>query len=139
MTESIGHGTQIQRSDDRTSGGVFASVGVVYDVEPPGTQRDAVEKTSMASAERWREYMSGLKDAGELNFQMTFDPDDASVTAMETDLNFDGPGFYKIIFPDADEWGFSALLTLFQPTVPVGDAMLADVTFKLSGKPGWIA
>ncbi len=139
MDRSIGHGTVIQRSDDATSGGVFTSVGEIYDTQPPGITRDAVENTTMASIERWREFMGGLKDAGELSFTITFDPDAAEITALELDLNTDTPGFYKIIFPDADEWGFAALLTAFQPTVPVGDAMLAEVTFKLTGKPGWIA
>ncbi len=139
MEAAIGHGSRVLRSNDGTAGGTFADVGELYDIEPPGITRDPVEKTHMLSPERWREFIGGMKDGGELSFNMVFDPDAPETTAMELDLNTNIAGFYKIIYPDSDEWAFSALLTNFQATVPVEDKMMAEVTFKLSGKPGWIA
>ncbi len=137
--ESIGHGTQFQRSDDGTSGGTFASVGRVRDVTPPALARDAIETTDMESPERWREFIGGLKDGGEVSFEITFDPGSAETTAFMSDINTNTAGYYKLVFPDASEWGFAALMTGFEPGVPVGDKMTATVTFKVTGKPGWIA
>lgn len=137
--ERIGHGTQFHRSSDGTSGGTFAKVGRVRDLTPPALSRDPVESTDMESEDRWREFIGGLKDGGELNFEITFDPGSTETTDFMSDLNTDEPGYYKIIFPSADEWGFSALMTGFEPTTPVGEKMTASVTFKVSGKPGWIA
>ena len=139
IVDRIGHGTRLQRSDDGTSGGTFASVGSIRDVVPPPLSRDAVESTDMDSPERWNEYIGGMKDAGELSFDMTFDPGSSEHTAFMTDLNTDEAGYYKLIFPDSSEWGFSALLTGYEPDVPIKEKMTANVTFKLSGKPGWIA
>lgn len=137
--ESIGHGTRIMRSADRTSAGARTTVGRVRDVTPPAVARDPVETTDMESPDRWREYIGGGKDAGELSFEITFDPGSAETTQFMGDLNDDEANYYFIVFPDASEWGFLALLTGFEPGVPVLDKMTATVTYKLSGKPGWIA
>lgn len=138
-TDRIGHGTQFHRSDDGTSGGTFASVGRVRDVTPPELSRDAVQSTDMESLERWHEYIGGMKDGGETSFLMTFDPGSAELTAFMTDLNTNTAGYYKIVFPDASEWGFAALLTNVAPEAPIEGLMAATFTFKVSGKPGWIA
>lgn len=138
-TDRIGHGTVIQRSSDGTASGTFSSVGRVRDVVPPALSRQAVESSDMESTERWMEYIGGMKDGGEMSFEITFDPGSAELTAFMSDLNTDAPGYYKIVFPDASAWGFSALLTGFEPQTPVQEKMVASVTFKLSGKPGWIA
>lgn len=138
-TDRIGHGTQVQRSDDGTSGGVFSTVGAVRDVVPPALSREAVETTDMDSEDRWHEYIGGMKDGGEFSFEMTFDPGSAETTAFMSDLNTDTAGYYKIVFPDTSEWGFSGLLTGFDPQTPMADKMVATVKFKVSGKPGWIS
>lgn len=138
-TDSIGHNSKFHRSDDGTSGGNFASVGKIRDLTPPPLARDAVESTDMESPERWREFVGGLKDGGEVSFDITFDPGSTENTAFAGDLNDDSAGYYKIIFPDTTEWGFSALMTGYEPTAPIGDLMTATCTFKLTGKPGFIA
>lgn len=137
--ERIGHGTEFHRSDDGTSTGTFAKVGRIRDVTPPSLSRDAVETTDMESTDRWREYIGGLKDGGEVSFEITFDPGSTETTTFMGDLNDDDAGYYKLIFPDTSEWGFAGLLTGFEPSTPIGDKMMANVTFKLTGKPGWIA
>lgn len=137
--ESIGHGTKLLRSSDRTSAGVFTTVGRIRDVTPPELSRDTVDTSDMETEDRWRTYIGAMKDAGELSFEMTFDPGSAETTAFMGDLNDDIANYYKLQFPDASEWGFSALLTGFGATVPVADKMATTIKYKLSGKPGWIA
>lgn len=137
--DSIGHGTKIYRTADGTPGGSRTSVGRVRDVTPPNLARDAVESTDMESEDRWEEFIGGIKRSGELSFEITFDPGSTETTAFMSDLNTDTAGYYVIVFPDSSEWGFYALLTGFEPSTPVADKMVATVTFKLSGKPGWIA
>jgi len=139
QTDRIGHGVKLQRSSDGTSGGSFASVGTIRDVTLPGMARDSVEVTHQDSPERWREFIGGMKDGGELEFAMTFDPSSAESIAFLADLNADALGFYKVIFSDLTEWGFAGLVTNVDPEAPVEDKMEASVTIKLSGKPGFIA
>jgi predicted secreted protein len=138
QTDRIGHGTVLSRSSDATSSGTFTSVGNIRDVTPPGISRDAVEVTHMSSTEKWRAFIGGLKDGGELEFEMTFDPGSTETTAFHSDLNTDSAGYYKLVFPDSTEWGFSGLVTEIGPAAPLDDKMVADVTIKLTGKPGFI-
>lgn len=137
--ERIGHGTKIYRTADRTSAGTRISVGRVRDVTPPNVSRDVVETTDMESPDKWEEYIGGIRRSGEVSFDITFDPGSTETTAFLTDLASDAPGYYIIVFPDNTEWGFAALITGFDPTSPVADRMNASVTFKLTGKPGFMA
>jgi predicted secreted protein len=137
--DAIGHGTIVKRSQDGTINGTFLTVGRVRDVTPPPLSRDTVETTDMESEDRWEEFIGGIKRSGELSFDITFDPGSAETAEFTGDLNNDDPRYYSLTFPDATEWKFKALLTGFEPTVPVADKMAATVTYKLSGKPGFIA
>ncbi len=93
----------------------------------------------MPSTERWRTFIGGLKDGGEASFDINFDPSEASTTSFLSDINTNTNGYYKLVFPDATEWGFEAIATGFEPGDPIGDRMTATVTYKLSGKPGFVA
>lgn len=135
---SIGHGADFLRSDTGASGGNFGTVGEVLDITPPAISRDAVESTHMGSPEGWREFIGGLKDGGEAQIEINFAPGSATATAFLNDINADAPGYYKIVFPDATEWGFSALATGLEPGIPIDDRMTATFTVKISGKPGFI-
>ncbi len=136
---AIGHGSAFERSDDNTSGGTFATVGEVLNIGGPGLAKDAVDATHMASPERWREFISGLKDGGEVSVELSFDPDDATTTAALADCNSDVAGYYKVTFPDTTAWGFAAIATGLEVGVPLDDKMTATITYKLTGKPGFIA
>lgn len=137
--DSIGHGTKIYRHAGGVPAGARTTVGRVRDVTPPPLSRDAVETTDMESPERWEEFIGGIKRSGELSFDMTFDPGSDETPLFMSDLNTDTRGYYTVVFPDASEWGFYALMTGFEPTDPVADKMAATITYKLTGKPGWIA
>lgn len=139
MDDSIGHGTLVQRSADGLSTGVFSSVGKVRDIGVPAVARDVEDVTHMESPENWREYIGSTKDGGQLDLDITFDPGSAEMVAMYTDLNTNTPGYYKLVFPDATEYGFSGLVVDIAPTAPVSGKMAANVSVKVSGKPGWIA
>jgi len=136
---SIGHGSQFQRSSDGTSGGIFATVAGVNSVAGPGLSRDTIDVTDMDSTNRWREHIGGLKDAGEVTLELEFDPDGSDVTNFLADINNDASGYYKIIFPDATEWGFAAILTGYEPSSPQDEKMVATVTYKLTGQPTFIS
>lgn len=135
---SIGHGSAFQRSSDGTSGGSFSAVAELLAVNGPGLARDVIDVTDMDSTEKWREFVAGLKDGGEVTVDVNFDPNSSHVTDWLADLNTDTPGYYKIVFPDTTEWGFAALMTGFEPADPHDEKMTATVTYKLTGKPAFI-
>lgn len=136
---TIGHGTVFQRSSDGTSGGSFSAVAEVMSISGPGISRDAVDVTDFDSTDRFREFVGGLKNAGEVSMDIGFDPDSTDVTNFLADINTDTSGYYKIVFPDTTEWGFAALITGFEPGSPLDDKMTATVTYQLTGKPAFFS
>lgn len=141
MTADIGHGCDLQRSSNGTSGGTFATVGTIYEMSPPGATRDAVDKTSHSSTDRWREFIGGMKELGDMQIDLEFDPASTAVDDMYTDLNTNTAGYYKVVFNDvaSTEWGFSAFVTGVDVATPLEDKRMMTVTIKGTGKPAWIA
>lgn len=138
MTAQIGYGTKFKRAASG-SPSEYSSVGEVTSITAPGLSRDAVETTHMESTERWRTFISGLKDGGEVNIEINFDPSDSSTTDFLNDLNTDANVDYQIEWRDGTLWTFNALMTGMEPGVPIDDRITANCTFKVSGKPYFIA
>lgn len=136
---AIGHGSDFLRSDDATSGGTFATIGNVISLTPPNAVRETPAATTLQSTERWREYIGGMKEAGEATAELDLDPNDASLATLYSDLNTNTAGYYKITFPDSTAWGFAGLISSIAPGEIGEERMTVSVTFKLTGKPGWIS
>lgn len=137
---NIAHGTTLERSSDGTSSGSFSTVGDIYNITFPNLSRDAIDVTTLGSTERWREFTTGLKDPGSMSATIEFDPGDSDVQAWLTSINTDTVEYYKITAPDdgSTEWGFFGIVTDLSPGTPLDGRMEAEITIKLSGKPGFI-
>ncbi len=138
MAAAIGHGADFKR-DAGGSPSVFSTVGEVLDISGPSLSRDVVETTHMGSTEKWREFIGGLKDGGEVSFEINFDPTDSAISNLLTDLNTDTTNDYQVEWPDGSQWTFSAFLRTFDIQAPMDDRMTANCSFKLNGKPYFVA
>ena len=136
---AIGHGSAFQRSGDGTSGGIFTAVAGIKSISGPGLSKNTHDVTDMDSTERWMEFISGLKDGGEVSLDVEFDPDGTDVTNWLADINSDTAGYSKIVFADTTEWGFASIMTGLEVDTPHDDVMTASVTYKITGKPAFIA
>lgn len=116
----------------KNGGGTFDNVAEVTKVKPPGYSRDAIDATHMESPDKFREYIAGLMDAGEVSIDINYVPSasDVIIAAMLA-----GKGDFKITLPNAVSMTFSAVVTGFEPDAPLDDKMVATATFKVSGKP----
>ena len=56
----------------------FVRVGGIRDVDGPSMSADEVETTSNDSPEQWKEMIAGLKDGGDISFDMIYRIDDAT-------------------------------------------------------------
>ena len=134
---SIGHGSSFGIGDG-ASPEVFAAVAAVTSITPPGLSRDSIDATQMDSAEKWREFIPGLKDGGEATIEGHFvpggDAQDDLVAALSADT-----GNFRITFPNANTWTFAGFCTGFETTDPLDDKMMFTATFKITGKPTFAA
>lgn len=113
--------------------GTYVAVAQVVSITPPGMSRDAVEVTHLTSPNAWRQFIAGLKDAGEAQITLNFVPSatDALFTAFNAET-----GNFQITFPNGVMMRFSGFFTAYTPPqLAAGDKMEASATVKVTGAP----
>ena len=114
--------------------------GTLIGVTPPVMSRDMLDITDHGAAHRWRTFLDGLIDAGELVLEVLFDPGLDPVTLMES-----AAATITIAFPlmgyatSVADWQCSAMISEISVEAPIDDAVKASITCKLSGKPTFTA
>lgn len=132
----IGHGVLLKIEDDNSPQNMV-TVGEINSVSGPSISRDAVDATHSESPEKYREFIPGLKDGGDVTCELNMVPGSAGTTLLLSQLDKDVPSACQILLPTtpAYAWTFEAILTGFEPDHPVEDKMTASVTLKITGKP----
>lgn len=106
-------------------------------VVPPGLTRETVDATSHASANRVREFISGLRAGGDVTLDLNYVPGGTAWTALKAKYDLDTPVNYKITFPNASTVIFPGLITDLSPATPMADKMTLAVKIKPTGAPTW--
>lgn len=96
---------------------------------------DTIETTTLDSADGYRTFTQGLKDAGEVSISGYFDP--TAHESLLTDFEDGGENAYTITFPPGIgyEWGFNGIVTGFTTGAELEDNISFEATLKVSGKP----
>lgn len=132
---SIGFGTKLQRGNSDGPPETYTDIGEVIEVTPPNPSRDSVETTHTSNADRWRTFIPGLIDGGELSIEINYVPGSTADDNLQTDLNSATVENYKVLFASGESIIVPAFVTGIEPGVPIDDRMTATVTFKVAGKP----
>ncbi|MDQ0829542.1 putative secreted protein [Streptomyces achromogenes] len=134
-------GTQLKR--DTTGSGSFTAVANVSDVSGPSRSREAIEVTAHDSPDQYREFVKGLKDGGEVEITINYDPAATTHQALDDDFEEDDLRDYQVVILPGKAaehtWDFTALITDLGDEFPHDDKMERSVTFKISGKPSLTA
>lgn len=135
MAAEIGYGVVMERGDGGSPES-WTKIGEVTDPDFPTLSRDAVEATHTESTSRYREFISGLRDGGELSPTLHLDTGATAYDDLITDYESDATVHYRVKSPDGNEaWDFQGLITNIEHDVPLDDRMTVTVTFKVSGQP----
>lgn len=129
-----GYGVVLSRGNGAGPPEVFTAVGNVQNLGGPELSRETYDVTAHDSPDKWREFIGGLKDGGEVSVEVHYDPDkhDTYITDF-SDVNARS---WRIVWPQAlGQWDFKAILTGFNPSAPVDDKLAAELTLKVTGKP----
>lgn len=132
-------GTELQIGD----GGdpeQFDTIAEVRTLQISGTSVERIDVTNHGSTGGYREFLSGLKDPGEVTFTINYVPTEGThdaQTGLLAELSGGTTRNYKVVWPDISNttWSFAALVTGFTPSAPADGALTADVTLKISGAP----
>ncbi|HRJ40832.1 MAG TPA: phage tail tube protein [Caldilineaceae bacterium] len=121
------------------NGSTYDTIAGVRDIDGPGLSRDTVEVSSRSSTNRWREFLAGMIDGGEVSFDIVYDPAETTHKNASTGLlalQVSGAAtMFRMGLPASVNWDFTAIVTKFQPTAPLEDALTASITFKITGQP----
>jgi predicted secreted protein len=127
-------GIALKRGDGVTPTEGFVTIAKVTGVTGPEIERETYDVTAHDSADGWREFIGGLKDAGEVTINVNYDPtvhDD-----LVADFEDPKPRNYQLVFPGTlGKWELKLILTGFSSEAPVDDKLSAEIKFKVSGKP----
>ena len=128
---TAGVGTKLKRWDS----GAWAEIAEIKNISGPTKSKGTIDVTSLSSTGGYREFIGGFKDAGSITLSMIFRRDTYEI--MNTDFESSGLRNYEIIFPDDEDTTieFEAEVTELGLAVSADEAILSDVTLKVSGQP----
>ena len=135
---TIGHGIRLQRASDATPA-VFTDIGELKELNGPSLARDSVDVSHSLSPNRYREFIPGMLDAGEVSGVLALVPSGTQADAHQEvidDLNTATLRQYRILYPDANVyWLFDGFFTSVDHATPIDDEMTLPFTIKVSGQP----
>lgn len=136
MTEaSIGYGAELWLTDG-TDPGVLTELAEIIAISLPNPTTSEVEATHFKSPNRRREYIAGLIEDGEGDFQLNYVPGSATSTLIREAQDSGEARAYKIVIPDGDgTWEIEGDLIVrgFSREVPIDDRMTATLSVRFTG------
>lgn len=139
MSKYAAYGAVIARGNG-ASPEVFTTIGQVSNIDGPSLDSEALETTDHASG-GYKEFIQGLKEAGEITLDIDFDPNLATHKDAAGGLINDWKGGlvrnYKLTFPvsPAVNWTIPAFVKSFKQKAEVAGKLSAQVVLKCSGTP----
>ena len=141
MTKYAGH--DVDLNVDMDGGTTYTTIAQIGDLSGPSISRNAIDVTTRDTTPAfWREFIKGFKDGGEITFTLMFDPSETThgtTSGFLKDFEVDGTVIpaWQMAFPDGTNATFDGLLSSFDVSSPLDDALTADVTVKISGAVVW--
>lgn len=130
----IGYGTTVHVETSAGSG-TYTKLGEVTSVTPPNESVDEVEVTHMESPNRYKEYVQGLIDPGDISVEINYIPGDATDDFIVAWRTSGETRNMKFTYPNAAGVTFPAFVKGYQPSIggPSGK-MSATLTCKVAGE-----
>lgn len=113
------------------------AVGHLTSISSPSMSQETIDVTTLDSPGEYREFLAGFKDGGEVTASGYFVPDDPGQAAVYAALENGTNEVFEIQFPAAmgASWEFEGVVTAFQTTADLEEAISFEITIKVSGKP----
>lgn len=137
------YGSDFKVGNDGTTE-TFATVAEVLDISGPNMTMDTIEVSSQDSANGWREYIAGWRDAGEVSISANWIPasstQDGTAGILSKFLDSDLHN-YQIITPQCDGTEtytitLRGIVTGFNVNLPLTEQAKVDFSIKLTGSVG---
>lgn len=141
MTTAIAGIGTLLKVGDGASPEVFSTIASITNISGPKITAAQYDVTSMDSTNNYREFISGLKDGGEVSFSIFFNPSETThkegTGGLLKFLEDRTVKNWRIDFPVSPvaRWSFAGVVTGFENEAPVDGPITATITIRVSGKP----
>jgi len=134
-----GHGVTLKVNDGTST----TTIGNITSISGPDMSRDSIDKSSMDSTSKWREFIPGMLDSGEVTVEVNYDGADSG-TANDLDVKKTATALTWIInFGDStttsetnsSNFSASGFITGLGYAIPFDDKISQSVTLKFTGSP----
>ena len=141
MATSAKPGSKCALKRETTSGsGTYAVIAEVKGVRGPGLSGGVIDVTSFDST-GVREFVATLRDAGTLSFSVNYVPNGGGTghQLLVTDLYNGSTVNFRLEFQFSPTviLAFSGIITGFEVSAELEQAVSANVTIKVTGWPTW--
>ena len=112
-------------------------IAEVRSIDGPGLSADLIDVTNQSSPNSFREKIQGLKDGGDVTFDINYLPADSTHDATTGLIDKYQNGTlqgYSLSFPDSPPviYTFTAFITNFSPSSDIESQLTASVTLTSS-------
>ena len=125
-----GIGTKFRWMD----GSIWAELAEITNIGGPNKTRDTIDVTNLDSPGGYKEYIAGMRDAGEISLDMNFTRETyAIVNAL---FESEDLADFQIMLQDDEHttFSFAGLVTTISMGIPANDKISANATIKISGQ-----
>jgi len=127
-----GHGTTL-------TGGTTGVVANVISISGPNQSRDSIDISTMDSTSKFREFMPGMLDPGEITFDVNYEGTaSGEANSLNTALTA-AAETWTIVFAGTaatyGQWSCSGFITALNFSDPFDDKITQSVTIKFTGSP----
>lgn len=115
------------------------AVAEVKGVRGPSLQAGVADVTSFDSTNEVREFISTLKDGGNVSFTVNYIPNAGGTghQLIVTDMLNGTNQNWSLAFGNSVTMAFTGIVTGFEITAELEQAIQANVTIKVTGWPTW--
>ncbi len=115
----------------------FSISGAVYNatnISLSGFSVEAIDITSMSSANMFRQFVPGLKDGGEVSVDVVYDEAQMDLVEAKWDAD-DEPAdeAWTVTFPDGSVFGGNGFINGFSLDNPMDGPITATISMKVNG------
>lgn len=131
----IGASTTHEVSTD--GGGTWIQTAKIKELSPPEESRATSEDAYLDAADIYKEFVSGMIDAGELSLTLKWNAADVGQVALDTAFEGDGEMMGRITFPDGDTFTYDGVMSGRGMAIPKEETITRNYKMKITGKPTW--
>lgn len=117
----------------------FSSIAEITKLTPISMKRDSIDVTSHQSPDGYKEFIAGMRDAGEVDCEANWLPTNATqdaTTGLLGSFNDDRNHHWKVVLPDnLLTIGLVGHVSEFEGDLPLEKQGTLKFKIKLSGKP----